>query len=218
MRKIKCSGFIFDVDATLVDTMSVIDDIWKSWASLKRISFTEVHPYVHGRKVNETLSLVDEKYNNIQEQELVKSIAIEKMESAKPVKGALNFISKIPLDKWSVATSGPRNIATTSMKASGFPLPNVMICGEDVDRGKPHPAPFLKAASQLGITSDLCVAFEDSPVGVKSAKAAGCFTVALLTSHAEDELLQANADLVIQDFSELQLCEESGFFHVRIEE
>ncbi|MEZ8297186.1 HAD-IA family hydrolase [Vibrio splendidus] len=218
MKEIKCSGFIFDVDATLVDTMSVIDDIWKAWASLKGISFTEVFPYVHGRKVNETLSMVDEKYNNIQEQELIKSIAIEKMESAKPVKGALGFISKIPLDKWSVATSGPRSIATTSMKASGFPLPNVMICGEDVDKGKPHPAPFLKAATQLGITSDLCVAFEDSPVGVKSAKAAGCFTIALLTSHDEEELLEVNADLIIQDFSKLHLCEDSSGFLIKIEE
>ncbi len=89
-----------------------------------------------------------------------------------------------------------------------------MICGEDVDKGKPHPAPFLKAATQLGITSDLCVAFKKFfPLESKSAKAAGCFTIALLTSH-DEELLEVNADLIIQDFSKLHLCEDSsGFFN-----
>ncbi len=91
MKEIKCSGFIFDVDATLVDTMSVIDDIWKAWASLKGISFTEVFPYVHGRKVNETLSMVDKKYNNIQEQELIKSIAMKKMEVQNQLKRSFGF-------------------------------------------------------------------------------------------------------------------------------
>ncbi len=49
--------------------------------------------------------------------------------------------------------------------------------------------------------SHLELAFKHSPSGVLSAKRAGCFTVALLTSHREDEL--KDADLIVQGFGHL---------------
>ncbi|CAH6992732.1 hypothetical protein VCHA30O60_60062 [Vibrio chagasii] len=78
-----------------------------------------------------------------------------------------------------------------------------MICAEDVVRGKPAPEPFLKAAEALGAKTEDCVAVEDSPSGVLSAKKAGCFTIALLTSHTREELNQA--DLIVNGFDELIL-------------
>jgi len=44
----------------------------------------------------------------------------------------------------------------------------------------------------------LGVVFEDSPNGVRSGKAAGCITVALLTTHSRKELELAEADYIIQ--------------------
>ena len=50
----------------------------------------------------------------------------------------------------------------------------VVISGDMVHNGKPHPEPYLTAASALGVRADRCVAIEDSPTGVRSAVAAGC--------------------------------------------
>lgn len=47
------------------------------------------------------------------------------------------------------------------------------VCGDEVDRGKPHPEPYLRAAALLGVDPADCVAIEDSPTGVASATAAG---------------------------------------------
>lgn len=54
-----------------------------------------------------------------------------------------------------------------------------VVAGDDVERGKPHPEPYLMAAARLGVDPSECVAIEDSPTGARSAQAAGCVTVAV---------------------------------------
>jgi len=56
---------------------------------------------------------------------------------------------------------------------------DVVITGDEVTNGKPHPEPYLTAANRLGVRAKDCVAIEDSPTGVASAVAAGCRTFAI---------------------------------------
>jgi HAD superfamily hydrolase (TIGR01509 family) len=55
----------------------------------------------------------------------------------------------------------------------------VVVAGDDVLRGKPHPEPYLRAARLLGVPAGGCVALEDSPTGVASAEAAGAQVIAV---------------------------------------
>ncbi|MGB0190130.1 MAG: HAD family hydrolase [Nocardioides sp.] len=50
----------------------------------------------------------------------------------------------------------------------------VIVTGDKVEQGKPHPEPYLTAAASLGLEAQDCVAIEDSNTGAKSAEAAGC--------------------------------------------
>ena len=56
---------------------------------------------------------------------------------------------------------------------------DVLVVGDDVTRGKPHPDPYLLAAERLGVDAADCLAVEDSPTGVASALAAGCTVLAV---------------------------------------
>ena len=62
-------------------------------------------------------------------------------------------------------------------------LPNgsfaVVVTGDVVQHGKPHPEPYLMAARLLGVDLEDCIAIEDSPPGVASAVAAGIPTIAV---------------------------------------
>ena len=58
----------------------------------------------------------------------------------------------------------------------------VIVTGDQVDFGKPHPEPYLTAAAALGVRPEECVAIEDSNTGAKSAEAAGC-TVLVVENH-----------------------------------
>lgn len=67
--------------------------------------------------------------------------------------------------------------------------------------GKPDPAVYLTAARRMGLSPGQCVAFEDSPAGVASAKAAGMSVVAVSMETAKDQL--SAADLVMNSLEEL---------------
>ena len=66
--------------------------------------------------------------------------------------------------------------------------------GDEVAEGKPHPALYLLAAARLGVAPAACVALEDSPRGVQSAKTAGMRCIAV----PEGETDVAGADVVCE--------------------
>ncbi len=82
-------------------------------------------------------------------------------------------------------------------------------------RGKPDPTPYLTALERLGVEAGDAVAFEDSPAGVKAAKAAGVFTFGLLTTQPPPVLETAGADVAIGNFEDPALWrilhERAGF-------
>lgn len=81
-----------------------------------------------------------------------------------------------------VSASWSRLIAAVSEKMHedlGHPAFDVVVAGDDVADSKPHPAPYLMAASALNAAPVDCLALEDSPTGVRSAVAAGCAVVAI---------------------------------------
>ena len=59
---------------------------------------------------------------------------------------------------------------------------DVVVTGDSVSRGKPHPEPYEKAAAFLGVDPARTVAIEDSDTGARSAEAAGC-TVLVVRHH-----------------------------------
>ena len=80
-----------------------------------------------------------------------------------------------------------------------------VILAEDAPAGKPDPAPYLLALSRLGVKPEEALAFEDSPSGIRSAVAAGIYTVGIASTHPSQNLFDAGAAMVIPDFTDSQL-------------
>lgn len=78
----------------------------------------------------------------------------------------------------------------------------IVTADHDAKRAKPRPTLYLEALDALGVTAAEAVAFEDSPNGVKAAKAAGIFTVAIPNDITRDLGLD-EADLVIDSLADL---------------
>jgi HAD superfamily hydrolase (TIGR01509 family) len=77
-----------------------------------------------------------------------------------------------------------------------------VVTAEDVVHGKPAPDVFLRAASQLGVSPEQCCVIEDSPAGVRSAKAAGTLVCAIEGTVPADRLAAAGADWVVSNLKE----------------
>ena len=80
---------------------------------------------------------------------------------------------------------------------------DAIVCGDMVLRRKPAPDPYLRAAELLGIDPAHCVAVEDSPTGIASAKAAGCHVIAYTGCDIVQDV--SAADEVIDSFVGLEL-------------
>lgn len=81
--------------------------------------------------------------------------------------------------KTALVTMSMHRMAKEVVDAIGFDCFDVIVAGDDVRQGKPHPEPYLKAAELLGVKPEDCVAFEDSLTGIRSAEAAGTKAVGI---------------------------------------
>lgn len=102
-----------------------------------------------------------------------------------------------------VVTNAPRANADVMLAGLGlaarFP---VVVIGDELPHGKPHPLPYRLGLERLGSDPACSVAFEDSRSGATAAVAAGIPTVGLTTSHTPAELADLGVSLSIADFTE----------------
>ncbi|MBM6596739.1 HAD family hydrolase [Microvirga pudoricolor] len=103
--------------------------------------------------------------------------------------------------KLALVTNAPRLNAEHMLDALGISDRFVVkITIEDVARGKPDPLPYLTALQRLGVSADEALVFEDSPSGMRAAKAAGIFGFGILTGLSAEEMREVGADRAIPDF------------------
>ena len=124
----------------------------------------------------------------------------------KEVPGLTNVLERLKEKnlKLAIATTAPKENRKFVLEALNMQDSFDIILGEeDVQKGKPNPEIYLKTAGLLKVDPTTCLVFEDSPVGVASAKNAGMTVVGITTSHSAEEL--KDADIIIEDFTELEL-------------
>jgi len=113
-----------------------------------------------------------------------------------------------------IATSSEAPYAQQRLEKAGLlHYFDVVVTRNDVTQAKPHPEPYLLAASRLGIDPAHCVAIEDSPAGVRSATSAGIATVMvpdLLPATEEQTLLCAEVLPSLHALRDLLLAPAEG--------
>jgi sugar-phosphatase len=99
------------------------------------------------------------------------------------------------------------------LTAAGLPVPERIISGEMVERGKPDPEPYRKGAELLGFLPGECVVVEDAPSGVGAGKAAGCRVMAVMGTEPVEELREA--DWVVESLAGLQVTVNADGLELR---
>lgn len=108
---------------------------------------------------------------------------------------------RLPL---ALATNSRRVLAELALTSAGFDgLFQAVVCAEDVRAPKPAPDPYQAACARLGVDPTRSVAFEDSPVGVASAKAAGLWVVGCPSFPGQT---LAGADAVVTRLVDVPAC------------
>lgn len=188
MKRFECSAVVFDLDGVLVDSTGYVEQQWRRWATSKGLPVEPFLRVCHGRRALETIRLAAPHLDAEAEVAAFVPQEDEPGQVLGPVEGAPRLLETLPVGSWAVATSGTRAIATERLQRAGLPIPGVLICAEDVLRGKPSPDVYLLAAAGLGVVPSQCLVVEDAPAGIEAARAAGMGVVALTTTHRAHEL------------------------------
>jgi mannitol-1-/sugar-/sorbitol-6-phosphatase len=177
---------LFDMDGTLVDSNSVVDQMWTEFAVTLGLDPQAVRAFAHGTPSTATLGNFLPAHEDFDEWfERIASWEEGSFGQVSEIAGAIAAVRQIPRERWAVVTSALREAALKRIETVGFPSPRVLIGADDVSRGKPDPEGFLAAANALGVDPARCVVFEDSPAGLEAALAMGAATVVVGTLDAD---------------------------------
>jgi len=193
VRTFDCEAILFDLDGVLVDSTAVVVRTWRDWASHRGLDAERILENAHGRPTAETVRLFAPHLDADSEARELERMEAENLDGVLKVDGARELLSALPVDGWTVVTSGTRALASSRMEHAGLPLPERFVSADDVENGKPHPEAYLRGAEILGVHPEGCVVVEDAPSGVSSARSAGMRVVAVATTYRQDDLREADA-------------------------
>ena len=204
----KCKGFLFDLDGTLVDSLPAVERAWSNWAQSRDLDPEEVLGFIHGKQAitslrhfmpGESEESIQQQFKLLEKAEAEDTVGISALPGAAELLHRLNELS-VP---WAIVTSGSVPVAHARHAAGELARPEVFITAELVARGKPNPDPYLLGAEKLGLKPEECVVVEDAPAGILSGLAAGCKVIAVNAPDDTPKLDQV--DLVLKSLAVLQV-------------
>ena len=175
------AAVLFDLDGTLVDSehywmlseRKLADQHGAEWNQADGIDLIGMSLYessvIIGRKLGSALApeeIIDR----------LTAVVIEQLQVALPWRpGARELLFELREAgiKTALVTMSMRRMALAVAESVGFDAFDVIVAGDEVEFGKPHPEAYLKAAELLGVEPADCIAIEDSIPGLASAEAAG---------------------------------------------
>jgi sugar-phosphatase len=203
MTVVECKAILFDLDGTLIDSRLSIDIAYKAWCGYHGLDFREVLSKAHGRRTVDTVRLLLPHKNLLEEVARLEDLECSAIDGLVALSGAKQLINELSSSHWAIVTSGSRRLAIHRLHHCGIKQPSVFIVAEDVEKGKPDPEGYKKAADLLGVSYADCVVFEDAPAGIKAARGAGMRSIAFPTTHVLEEL--NGADICVENLEKLSI-------------
>ncbi|OOM75658.1 phosphorylated carbohydrates phosphatase [Clostridium puniceum] len=206
---------LFDMDGVIFDTERVYLEIWTSVFEKYGYEITK-KAYISvmgtGRKnvIKTFLELYGEElpitpmYKE-KDEKLLHTIEMGQVPMKPGVKEVLIFLKERGY-RVGLATSAKRERAIKQLQMFNIEdLFDTIVCGDEIEKGKPDPEIFLKAAGKLSIKAENCIVVEDSLAGIKAAYNAG-----MISFHVED-LKKADEEI-------LKICNKSFKNMIEIKE
>ncbi|WP_407282749.1 HAD family phosphatase [Methanolobus sp. WCC1] len=203
-------ALIFDMDGVLLDSMHLHAMAWKNAFMEAGISIDErdifalegendsgIVKRVLGMNVNESIdmeailtTLPERKHQLFDRDNVILFDGVDDI--LRQINGKFRL----------AVVSGSDRKIVEMMMAKYFPgIFDVIVSGDDTEKGKPAPDPYNKAVEMLKVSKENCIVVENAILGVESAKNAGVFTIGIPTYLTRKEL--EHADIVLHDHEEL---------------
>lgn len=206
-------GALFDMDGTMFDTERLRFQTLKQ-ASNELIGQEFSDEYLMqclglSAKASEQLAQkfygTDVPYTSIRKRADEIELAFVRQNGVPIKKGLIQVLERLRKSglRMAVATSSRRAIAEEYLiNANVYKFFDLLVCGDEVEQGKPHPEIFITAAQRLNLQPQQCLMFEDSENGINSASEAGGVTILLKDIKEPSDQMLAQTRFYYQDMNE----------------
>ena len=202
-------ALLFDFDGTLADTMEGHYSAWRAALGEHGISIAANDYYpLEGMGLHEVARVFTKglRWTEATIDELVrkkKKYFVDR-QSIIFYPGVESLISelkdrKVPM---AIVTAGHLDQLRSSVPAHFLNNFDALITGDMFSRGKPDPEPYLLGVGRLGMSPNECVAVENAPLGVQSARGANIYCIAICSTVSRSDL--SEADEILDQFVDLR--------------
>lgn len=175
---------IFDFDGVILDSEPQHEESFVRLFAAHGVSFSETPQEFTGVGARDNIRRVYAKAGVALSDEEVEKLNSERdafyldiiSKNARALSGAVKLVLAVKAAGFKIALASSTNSSVIDLLLPKIGLKgafDVVVGGDQVQRGKPDPEIFLLAAKSLGVVASQCVVVEDSNAGVRAAKAAG---------------------------------------------
>ena len=202
-------GIIFDMDGTIVDSLPYHYKAWKIFFKENKVeNFSEK---LKDYKGGGTLDLLTTVLGNNYSKKELKSMVDDKeiifrdiyKNNVIPIEGFIQMLESIKSQKILVGLASNairKNVKMILNELKIYNDFNSIICGDEVDNGKPNPEMFNKTAKRFKLDKKDCLIFEDSIEGLQGAVNSGIDAIGVKSSSSDKILKSAGAKGTIKNY------------------
>lgn len=190
--RIETKCLLFDMDGVLVSSIGSVRRCWRRWAAIYDVPGAETYEIPHGTRAIDIIRTLRPDIDQTEGLRVIEDMEIDDTADLQVLPGVKVLLESLPPERWAIVTSATRRLVLGRLHVAGLPIPERIISGDMVERGKPDPEPYRRGAELLGFRPDECVVVEDAPSGISAGAAAGCRVLGVLGTHAAEELYEAD--------------------------
>jgi mannitol-1-/sugar-/sorbitol-6-phosphatase len=215
--EIEVSGLLFDMDGVLVSSIGSVLRSWRRWAKHYGLPNADKVQIPHGVRAIDIMTQLKPDIDKTEGLKLIEDIEIADVGDLQVLAGVKALLESLPAYSWAIVTSATHRLLLGRLKAAGLPVPDRIISGDQVKRGKPDPEPYRRGAELLGVQPQDCLVLEDAPSGVRAGIAAGCRVLGVLGTHSAEELREAGANWIVDSLTRVRTETRDGWIAMIIE-
>jgi beta-phosphoglucomutase len=218
LRNGNLQAVILDMDGVIVDSHPAHLRAWQRFLETlgRKVSKSDLDYILDGRKRTEILHHF---FGELSEPEILEygnrkdRFFQQAAMDVTPVPGVLEFLAELKRRRIALAVATSASATRTRSTLQRLQLSNhfdVVVTGDDIDKGKPDPAIYRLACQRLGVSPESALAFEDAVSGIRAAKGAGVRCIAVSGHEPPNKLCDAGAHHVIENFVGFSLTRLKG--------